>query len=181
MKQIQYLDLMRYFVNHYDNEYNLLQAIEGDSANKLDLFITFKNSYMSVGRNFKNGNNEEIFADVLAFNDFEGNYVRELSDNFKNKGFLSKGNALSAASKFLWLRKRETIIIDTNNMNALKVWKYDYELYCKKWRQRYSQCRNQIIEITDKHFLENIDPIFGKEWFRMRVFDQFLWSLAKEK
>lgn len=181
MKQIQYIDVMRYFVNHYDNEHELLQAIETDSADKLNLFITFKNSYMSVGRNFKNGNDEEILADVLAFNDFEGNYVRKLSDYFEVKGFLSKGNAISAASKFLWLRKRNTIIMDRNNMGVLKVWKYDYELYCEKWSDKYKQNKIRIEEIVTKNSLKTIDPIFGEEWFRMRVFDQFLWSIAKEK
>ena len=177
MKDILYIDLMRYFVNYYDKEHKLLQANETDSEDKLDLFISFKNAYMRVGRNFKNGKDEEILKAVL---DFKGNSVKELSEYFKSEDFLSRNNenALSAASKFLWLRKRDTIIMDGNNMKALKIWNYDYDLYCKKWRDKYEKYREQIIEITDKYSLETIDPIFGEEWFRMRVFDQFLWSLS---
>lgn len=175
-KQVRYLDIMRYFVNYYDSEHQLVQAIQSNSSETLSLFIKYKNSYMSVGRNFKAGKDELILKELLNFKNFEGNYVECFSNQLREKGFLSKNNAISAASKFLWLIKNDTIIIDTNNRHALKIEEGDYQKYCNTWRTKYDEVREQIISLVTTHTLQVIDPIFAEEWFRMRVFDQFLWS-----
>ncbi len=168
---------MRYFVNYYDYEHKLIEAIHNDLTAKEALFIAYKNSYMSVGRNFKAGNDEAILAELLNFKDFEGNYVERFSNQLRDKGFLSKNHALSASSKFLWLIKNDTIIMDSNNMNALKIWDYDYQKYCEAWQRIYLEYRSQIIALVKTHSLQNLNPIFTEEWFRMRVFDQFLWTI----
>ena len=179
MKQIRYIDIMRYYVNYNDYEVQLLSALKNNTTDTLLLFTQYKNSYMSVGRNFRSGSDEKILRTLIDFNDFSGEYVVRFSNELKNKEILSGNisNVFSAASKFLWLQKNDTIIIDSNNMASLKVYKNDYKEYCNKWMERYKVQKSEIEDIVEKYSLEEVDSIFSKDWFQMRVFDQFLWGL----
>jgi hypothetical protein len=86
-------------------------------------------------------------------------------------------NAKVAASKILWLFDRKTIIMDNQNKKALKVKETaSYEAYCDAWIEEFLKIEPQIVAVITEHNLVKIDPVMNELWFKMRVFDQYLWS-----
>ena len=172
--------LLRFYVNYYDYEKPLIDLInKAKFKEALPLFISFKNSYMSVGRNFRGGNDEKIWDTLITFESMDQEGVAKLSKKFCSDELLTKQNAISACSKFIWLFNHDVNIFDNNVATALKYYGADYNEYCNKWISKYTECRVKLTEGISKFRLSELDPIFNEEWFIKRTFDQILWADAK--
>ncbi|WP_103308082.1 MULTISPECIES: hypothetical protein [unclassified Pseudomonas] len=104
-------------------------------------------------------------------------------------------NAVSAASKFLWLRyKSPVVIFDSRakqwlNKNGYKVPNH-YEGYREQWLAAFSDHSLQIeracAALVNAHDFsmafesspKEIVPITTSLWFKERVFDKYLWFNA---
>ncbi|CAN1600807.1 hypothetical protein LOY35_13980 [Pseudomonas sp. B21-028] len=105
-------------------------------------------------------------------------------------------NAVSAASKFLWLRHKSPVVIFDSrarkwlNSNGYKVPANDYEGYRKQWLVAFADYRVEIEEactalVSVKDFsmafdsdAKEIESIAASLWFQERVFDKYLWFNA---
>ena len=105
-------------------------------------------------------------------------------------------NAISAASKFLWLKYKSPIIIyDSRAYNWLKSKNYrivigDYSSYYAAWLNAFSLAEPDIKEaLLDLYKVKKysqaaeyddlaIIKLTSNRWFRERVFDKFLWFNA---
>jgi hypothetical protein len=50
-------------------------------------------------------------------------------------------------------------------------------LYCDKWKEVFSQKRNEILEVIYSHNLTEKFPVMQQEWYIRRVFDQYLMGI----
>jgi hypothetical protein len=179
---IEPVDILRYYVNYIDFEKPLLDILETQDIDRdetLKRFRKFKNTYMSVGRNFKSETDAQVL-EILNSNISVGNYdVLKLSDEYLDKELLNPKikKAYSACSKFIWLFNKETIIVDSLNRAALGIYDDDYQLYCDKWKEVFSQKRNEIMEVIYSHNLTEKFPVMQQEWYIRRVFDQYLMGI----
>jgi len=101
--------------------------------------------------------------------------------------------AVSAASKFLWLRRRSPVVI-YDGQAAECLWAHggmfapsDYPAYRREWRKQYSENRASIASACSEltrvrdFSLADLMPdsafadLTSAEWFYERVFDKFLW------
>ena len=120
--------------------------------------------------------------------------VKQVSAELSNKywGAPDRRNLLSAASKFLWLKIRDPIIIyDSQARLALNVPNGNYEHFYTAWIDSYTNHKEEIREISHKlkdqslYFEEQpeniseIEEIISQEWFHRRVFDIWLWNKGK--
>jgi hypothetical protein len=152
-------------------------------------------TYYGIARNFRLLPNEERFASALdaldgisaSFNHDVDSQVSELANTFRSA---YGRNAVSAASKFLWIRHRSPIIIyDTRAIRALggNLRDRDYSTYRREWLRQFdkheaairSAC-SQVLEVKDWSlaFEKPEDKVRGwlsERWFHERVFDKFLW------
>jgi hypothetical protein len=97
------------------------------------------------------------------------------------------GDRLSAATKLLWLLRRDpAIIYDSQARLALGAPVGNYERYVELWRRGYRESRLAIREtcaalpsngVNTVPFLRGTAP----EWFRQRVYDIYLWSAGAQK
>jgi hypothetical protein len=93
---------------------------------------------------------------------------------------------LSAATKFLWLRHRDVLVIyDSQARSALDAPSGDYGNYLKLWRSEYSRVKPNVIYACERLLqarqLEDlvrgeVNAHAASEWFRRRVFDVYLWE-----
>lgn len=172
--------LLRYYVNYHDYEKPLIDLIKEEKYKEaFPLFISFKNSYMSVGRNFNGGNDEKIWETLIDFEPKNQDGVTWLSKKFSKDKILTNQNAISACSKFIWLFNHDVIIFDNNVAEALKYYGSDYSEYCNKWVSKYKSCKDQLLQGISKFRLSELDPIFKEEWFVKRTYDQILWNDRK--
>ena len=102
-------------------------------------------------------------------------------------------NAVSAASKFLWMQYQSPVIIfDGRAVQCLSLLKTtNYPTYRKEWLSRYSEHEPSILKaLTELPLVKKFslahrmpDTEFGQlianKWFQERVFDKFLWWNAK--
>ena len=82
---IKALDVLRYYVNYMDFEKPLLDVLPSfnmDDVSHIDLFKRYKNTYMSVGRNFESQKDREILEKVKIQVKNDKNDVVGLSDSF---------------------------------------------------------------------------------------------------
>lgn len=178
LRKVESRDIMRYYVAYYDIEKNILRAINSeDQAARVKALDRYLNKYMRIGRNFTEKSATKIIEIIDRFGK-ELN-VNELSVKFKEVRLLSgkTKNVIVAASKLKWLVQNETIIMDNNNMKVLHA--RDYEDYLVRWK---SEFQRKLIEIDN--VIENVfnhhDKIMNENWFKMRVFDMYLWSVYSE-
>ena len=117
--------------------------------------------------------------------------VNNLKCKFKKR---YKKKNLSAASKFLWFKFRDPVVIyDSRAVRTLvtsgtleQKLSDDYEAYYSAWREEYRSYEEQIeqcckslpkakkdvaADLSKKEICEIVD----KPWFRERVFDKFLY------
>jgi hypothetical protein len=106
-------------------------------------------------------------------------------------------NAVSAASKFLWLRfKSPVVIFDSRAIAWLCTHNYEvphnagYEVYCEKWLLAFNDHEEKIREscsglIEVKKYSmaaeesdEDVEALVSQRWFMERVFDKYLWFNA---
>lgn len=178
LKKITSIDIMRYYVCYKDIEEQILN----DFSNDIEKIKALKNymNYMKISRNFKSDSQEKILRILNSQSQLD---VLNLSNSFSKEKILSgkNKNALVAASKFKWLFNRETIIMDNYNREILMVIQGDYKKYCEVWNENFLH-HEKDIERATKELKEIIkDSILEEKWFKMRVFDLFLWTIKKQK
>ena len=159
--------------------------------------------YYKVTRNFSGLENEKRLAAAEALvlgvagpisNKNACATVQSLAASFQEK---YGKNAISAASKFLWLRfKSPVIIFDSRAIAWLRANSYKiphragYDIYREKWLLAFSEHEQKIrkaceglvqvkrysmaAEETDK----DIEALVSQRWFMERVFDKYLWFNA---
>ncbi|WP_288621638.1 hypothetical protein [uncultured Treponema sp.] len=175
MKEIQIVDLLRYYVCWNDTEKVLIEGIQNYDLKAFYNYLV----YMKIIRNFKKGSANQILEIAKTFDNKTAEDVCRLSDKLYSKKVLAKNNknALVASSKILWAFNHDRIIIDSINKKKLKLNTEninDYSEFCSMWVKEYERQRNNIDKIIDKHNLLKIDAIFAEEWFKKRVFDLYL-------
>ena len=170
-------------MNFKDYEESVIKACRENSGNKVELFLSYKNNYMRVGRNFEPNVNPADLIDLTerTFLDFKKECdivkaVESLSAKFKVLHSKSKHNTMVASSKFLWLFNHSIIIMD--NLNQVYLNAKDYRDYVTIFENYYKDKKSEIDTLIKKHNLLDIDFTMGEDWFKMRVFDQYLWTLA---
>ena len=94
------------------------------------------------------------------------------------------GDRLSAATKLLWLLRRDPVIIyDSQARVALGAPAGNYARYVQLWRLGYAKHEDAIrsacatISSTGTKVPEFASDT-GEEWFRQRVYDIFLWNVG---
>jgi hypothetical protein len=96
---------------------------------------------------------------------------------------------LSAATKFLWLRHRDVVLIyDSQARLALNTPSGDYGNYLRRWRSEYSLSKPRVIDACERLLQARqlgvlvraeVNGYAASEWFRRRVFDVYLWEKGK--
>lgn len=105
-------------------------------------------------------------------------------------------NAISAASKFLWLRHKSPVVIFDSrarkwlNKNGYKVPANDYTRYRQQWLCAFVDHRVEIdhacsglVNVLDYSMAhdedeQEVSDVVSSLWFQERVFDKFLWFNA---
>ena len=92
------------------------------------------------------------------------------------------GDRLSAATKLLWLLRRDPVIIyDSQARSALGAPSGDYATYVELWRRGYKAHKDEIREAcaalprAGRNKAEFARET-AQEWFRQRVYDIYLWN-----
>jgi len=159
--------------------------------------------YYKVTRNFSDLENEKRLAAAKALvlgvagpineqNVCET--VKSLAAKFQEK---YGKNAVSAASKFLWLRfKSPVVIFDSRAIAWLRANKYKvpysagYDIYCEKWLLAFNDNERQIrkscsglikvkkYSMAAEESDEKLEALVSQRWFMERVFDKYLWFNA---
>lgn len=102
--------------------------------------------------------------------------------------------AISAASKFLWLRHLSPVVIyDSRAIQALRKMstvRFDqcnYSEYRQEWLEEFTKREaaimaacSELARVKDFSLADNVPDqqlkkMVGNKWFRERVFDKFLW------
>jgi hypothetical protein len=182
MRKIEAVDIMRYYVTFIDVEKKILDEIKSPNLivweNALKIYM---NQHMKIGRNFRTGTDHMVLRATL--NHFrEGKQsVEKLSSIFFTNELLNNKieNAKVAASKLLWLFNQETIIMDNYNKDVLRVSSSIYDDYVKVWMVAFETKLPEIEKVILENNFQKIDMVMNEKWFKMRVFDQYLWSLKK--
>ncbi|MHB1642830.1 MAG: hypothetical protein ACYDD9_00170 [Acidithiobacillus sp.] len=106
-------------------------------------------------------------------------------------------NAVSAASKFLWLRYRSPVVIfDGRAVSWLRAKRYkvphgsSYQVYRNKWLEAYSDNESRIrsacadlaavrdYSMACEWSADEVASVASSRWFQERVFDKYLWFNA---
>ncbi len=180
--KISIVDIWRYYMTYHDIEKSILKDITNSNSDTRELALkNYLNKHMRIGRNFRKGTEHMIYETTKNYLDSGNNEVEELSQLFYTKKLLSKNikNAKVAASKLMWLFIHESIIMDRLNMKVLGIKNDSYLDYQNKWLAVFNSVDNRIKELINESDLPQIDDVVNNKWFRMRVFDQFLWTLGK--
>ena len=160
-------------------------------------------SYFQVARNFKGLKNDENASFILESLLEVRNNPALLSPDEKVIALVQKlktrfnRSNVSAASKLLWLSKREPFIIyDTRAVTALtrdlghKLVEWSYSEYSNAWRKEYAKhealIENAVEELPKARPFMRVPPASDEEllrmaketWFMERVFDMFLWEVG---
>ena len=156
--------------------------------------------HYGVARNFKTLPDEERLDNALRALDATGDSITD--DNVDStvrglaKTFQSTygKNAVSAASKFLWIRHQAPVVIfDSlafqwlNKGSDGKLSQGDYPTYRREWLKQFAMREDCIRSATAKlvplkvfslaHAMPNdaLKCLVENRWFAARVFDRFLW------
>jgi hypothetical protein len=156
--------------------------------------------YYGVSRNFKIIPGEERLENALQALDGIGNpvtnekvdsMVRDLAKRFQ---LIYGKEAISAASKFLWIRHKSPVVIyDDRAFRCLmscgsKLGQGEYAKYRSEWLKQFNYSDDEIrlacaelVRVKDFSLAhdkrdEDVASVVANRWFRERVFDIFLWS-----
>ncbi len=107
--------------------------------------------------------------------------------------------AISAASKFLWIRFQSPIVIYDSQVfwslrenSSTQLAEGYYEPYRKEWLHRFADCKEAILSacielVRAKSFSfahsmpdDELMGLVSERWFHERVFDKYLWSGGSE-
>lgn len=202
MKNFNYFALM-YLNDWYWWDKPFSERIGGfDKNDSLEAFHEAA-KYYKVTRNFSELKDEKRLAAAQALvlgvtsQISEKNVcetVQALAAKFQEK---YGKTAVSAASKFLWLRfKSPVIIFDSRAIAWLRANKYQvkhnagYDVYCEKWLLAFNDHEKQIqnacsdlikvkkYSMAAEESDEDIATLVCQRWFMERVFDKYLWFNA---
>lgn len=179
--KIESLDVLRYYVCYKDIEEPILNMIK--SKNPIDRETGLKkymNNHMGIGRNFAAGKQAMILGATQNYYRTNGRSADELSDIYFRNELLNANikNAKVAASKLLWLYNPSVVIMDNLNRRVLGVKGNTYKEYEEAWLMKFSEVSPNIEKIINENNLSSIDKVVTEDWFKMRVFDQYLWTLG---
>jgi len=175
---------------HFDRKADCIQGLHAAAKYykvtrnfaKIDEDIRFEKAYEELFKIEKPNDNDEAVNAVL-----------ELSSSLKK---IYGKNAISAASKFLWLRFKSPIIIyDSRAYECLKSRGYrigygNYKSYQKAWLNEFDKVEQTIsLAAAELHTVKQYSQAYSctddliikftsERWFRERVFDKYLWFLA---
>jgi len=97
------------------------------------------------------------------------------------------GDRLSAATKLLWLLRRDPVIIyDSQARRALGAPNGDYAKYVELWRSGYRKHKDAIRGACAAlsgagRGNADVDRETAQEWFRQRVYDIYLWNAGARR
>ena len=173
---------------------------EGSNEAKLN---TLKKAatYFSIARNFParfdDGRGLRRFEPVVDIldntKDPMGASVNAVDSLQKSLSAIYGGRKLiSAASKLLWLKYRDGVIIyDLKARETLGLKKDDYRVYCSAWKNAYTEhqglIRNVCATLTKAQGFalcgvevssDEIKKATTSQWFYERVLDTYLWFSA---
>jgi hypothetical protein len=198
MENFKYFALM-YLNDWYWWDKTFSERIASNSKDSRQAFHEAA-KYYKVTRNFSQLNDENRLEGALALVKSvrgpitEGNVcdkVIDLANEFKNK---YGKNAVSAASKFLWLRFKSPIVIfDSRAVSWLRANGYKvpysggYREYREHWVAAYTDHKKEINEackglvklrnysLAYEMPVKSVEKITKTTWFKERVFDKYLW------
>ncbi|WP_121458134.1 hypothetical protein [Azonexus fungiphilus] len=176
-----------------------------DKDDSLDAFHSAA-KYYKVTRNFEDDGNEKRLQAALDLvlsvggpltEDNVCQQVSALADAFERR---YGKNAVSAASKFLWLRHRSPVVIfDSRAVAWLRANNYKvphgsgYHEYRRQWLAAYADNEERIrvacsglpsvkdYTMASEWTSDEVAAIAGSRWFQERVFDKYLWFNAASR
>ena len=99
---------------------------------------------------------------------------------------------LSAATKFLWLRYPQVVIIfDSQARSALRTPIGDYDRYLARWLSQYDEDETELADscgelasstaplASDVAIDREVRRLAGERWFQRRVYDIYLWKVGR--
>ena len=200
MENLKFLAL-QYLNDWYDDESDFVADLSSSNDRDARLCCIQKAAkYYKVIRNFKILAGEKRLDKALQALDAVGDSITdenvdlivcELARTFQ----LTYGtNAISAASKFLWIRHRSPVVIyDDRAYRRLnkgcggESGQCDYTKYRREWLKQFAKREEhlrlacaELVRVKDfslAHAVadEDLERLVGNRWFRERVFDYFLW------
>jgi len=201
------VDNFKYFALMYLNDWHFWDSPLSErifSSNKEDSLSAFHSAakYYKVTRNFPIDEGEARLQGALDLvksdsSQLGENNVCEIVNNLALAFERRYGkNAVSAASKFLWLRHKSPVVIFDSrakkwlDRNGYKVPANNYEGYRSQWLTAFSDNSKKIEEacaalMTVRDFsmafdssAEEVLSVTTSTWFEERVFDKYLWFNA---
>lgn len=201
------MENFKYFALMYLNDWHFWDSPLSErifSSNEEDSLNAFHSAakYYKVTRNFPINESETRLQGALDLvksdsNKLLENNVCEIVNNLALEFERRYGkNAVSAASKFLWLRHKSPVVIFDSRAkkwlgrNGYKVPSNNYEGYREQWLSAFSDNSKKIKEAcaaltTVRDFsmafessAEEVESVTTSIWFQERVFDKYLWFNA---
>lgn len=189
---------MFYLNDWFDADKPFHNGLKADTNEKRRIAFVDICKYYRITRNFKILPTEERLQSALDLlekvpkpgpSDFIESTMK-LASAYKDR---YEKYALSAASKTLWVKHLNHIIIYDNLVGDYLISlgyrnaKHGYSEYCAAWTSEFSKRHNCIEKhcsslISGKHFSlahsENdtdLQLLCSNQWFQYRVFDKFAW------
>lgn len=201
------MDNFKYFALMYLNDWHFWDSPLSErifSSNEEDSLNAFHSAakYYKVTRNFPIDESETRLQGALDLVKSDSsklveNNVCEIVNNLALEFERRYGkNAVSAASKFLWLRHKSPVVIFDSrakkwlDRNGYKVPANNYEGYRGQWLTAFSDNSKKIKEacaaltavrdfsMAFESSAEEVVSVTTSIWFQERVFDKYLWFNA---
>jgi hypothetical protein len=201
------MENFKFFALQYLNEWYLddsrfVAGFKSDSRDVRLGYIQETVKYYGVNRTFEKIQEEKRLDKALSALEAtscsltDGNVDSVVCNLAKAFRSIYKRNAISAASKLLWIRYQAPVVIyDDNAYQFLKktfvgkLKERDYPNYRQEWLRQFANRKDRIQSACDDLLVvkafslahgdadENIKCIVGNRWFRERVFDKYLlWN-----
>lgn len=166
-----YYQVIRLFPKRHDSS----------AATRLDNALAELDGALSAVNNVLTPNNVDVIVENLA---------NRLGSVYKRK--TGKTKLISAASKFLWIRRQSAVIYDARAHKCLKIMNAvpgrSYASYRKAWMSEFQKYQPHIRSVCrrlsgsgvrdfapDSRARRRLKSLVGQRWFHERVFDKFLW------
>lgn len=201
------MENFKYFALMYLNDWHFWDSPLSErifSSNEEDSLSAFHSAakYYKVTRNFPIDESEARLQGALDLvksdsNKLVENNVCEIVNNLALEFERRYGkNAVSAASKFLWLRHKSPVVIFDSrakkwlSRHGYKVPSNNYEGYREQWLSAFSDNSKKIKEacaaltivrdfsMAFESSAEEVESVTTSIWFQERVFDKYLWFNA---
>lgn len=201
------MENFKYFALMYLNDWHFWDSPLSErifSSNEEDSLSAFHSAakYYKVTRNFPIDESEARLQGALDLvksdsNKLVENNVCEIVNNLALEFERRYGkNAVSAASKFLWLRHKSPVVIFDSrakkwlSRNGYKVPSNNYEGYREQWLSAFSDNSKKIKEacaaltivrdfsMAFESSAKEVESVTTSIWFQERVFDKYLWFNA---